>query len=242
MLQQSYESAPDLHSSSDEYARRFAGGVGRWMLDRQERCVRQAFAGRDVHTTLDVGGGHGQLCGALAALGISVTVVGSGGDVPERIASAVSSGKLIYLQSTLDPLAIADRSYDAVVSVRIVTHAPDWRRQVLELCRVARRLVVIDYPPRRSLNILTPLLFGVKKRIEGNTRTYAVFSDREMDDAFASCGFRRVYRRRQFGVPMGVHRMLGRPGISQLLEQISSYSGLSALFGSPVIAGYERHE
>ena len=43
-------------------------------------------------------------------------------------------------------LAFADRSFDAVVSLRVLMHTPDWRQCLAELCRVARERVVFDYP------------------------------------------------------------------------------------------------
>ena len=33
-------------------------------------------------------------------------------------------------------------------------HAPDWRQSIAELCRVAERLVIVDYPSARSVAAL----------------------------------------------------------------------------------------
>ena len=64
-------------------------------------------------------------------------------------------------------LPVADRSFDLVIAVRLISHVPEWRRLIAELCRVARQAVVIDYPSKSGLNALTPLLFGMKKSVEG---------------------------------------------------------------------------
>ena len=58
-----------------------------------------------------------------------------------------------------------------------------------ELCRVAERMVILDYPDIRSFNMLYSLLFRLKKRVEGNTRSYILFNRRQIATAFAAHGF-----------------------------------------------------
>ena len=55
----------DVETSSDAYARRFAGGVGRFFLGRQRDAVLALLAPFPRARVLDVGGGHGQLTGPL---------------------------------------------------------------------------------------------------------------------------------------------------------------------------------
>ena len=62
-------------------------------------------------------------------------------------------------------------------------------RLVGELCRVAERMVILDYPDIRSFNMLYSLLFRLKKRVEGNTRSYILFNRRQIATAFAAHGF-----------------------------------------------------
>src|SRR3954463_8184828 len=68
----------DIGTSSEDYARRFTGAVGRWFVATQTRItlgLLQALpAGASV---LDVGGGHGQIAPPLIKAGYEVTVVGS---------------------------------------------------------------------------------------------------------------------------------------------------------------------
>ena len=53
---------PDVETSSDGYAARFAGPAGRYMLGVQEAAVRSMLADLPPGASvLDVGGGHGQL-------------------------------------------------------------------------------------------------------------------------------------------------------------------------------------
>ena len=109
-----------------------------------------------------------------------------------------------------------------------------------ELCRVAQHRVIIDYPTSQSLNALTPLLFGAKKGIEKNTRTYELFRHRHISDHFTQQGFFRTAKRAQFAWPMVLHRALKNLPLSQALERIAKAMGLTALAGSPIIAAFER--
>ena len=50
-----------------------------------------------------------------------------------------------------------NRSFDAVVCLRVLMHTPDWRQSLGELCRVARHRVVFDYPALASAAALQAL-------------------------------------------------------------------------------------
>lgn len=230
----------DVHTASAEYAARFSGAAGRWMLGLQERMASRQLAPFAGGTVLDVGGGHGQLALPLAARGWDVTVAGS---VPSAcsadVRAAADAGRLRYLACDLLALPFPDRSFDAVLCFRLLTHCDAWERLVAELCRVARRAVVVDYPTGQSLNCVTPALFGAKKRIEKNTRTYTLFPHRRMAAAFAAHGFRRTALAKQFFLPMVLHRVLRSPALSGLAEGACRVLGLTAALGSPAIARYE---
>jgi hypothetical protein len=111
---------------------------------------------------------------------------------------------------------------------------------VATLCRLARVAVVVDYPTRRSVNAAAELLFGLKKGVEGDTRPFIVFSDAEIEGAFAGHGFSPTGRRPQFFFPMALHRGLGSAGLARALEGMASALGLTRALGSPVILRLER--
>ena len=100
--------------------------------------------------------------------------------------------------------------------------------------------MIVDYPTRRSVNVVADALFGMKKGVEGDTRPFAVFTDREIEDAFAAHGFVPTARRPQFFFPMALHRALGLASLSRGLEGIAALLGLRRLLGSPVILRLER--
>jgi 2-polyprenyl-3-methyl-5-hydroxy-6-metoxy-1,4-benzoquinol methylase len=132
-----------------------------------------------------------------------------------------------------------DKSFDVVLSFRLLPHVDVWRALVAELVRLARRAVVVDYPTQRSVNALADSLFGVKKAVEGNTRPFLVFRDSEIEKAFSDAGFRMTGRSPEFLFPMALHRGLSAAPLSRGLEGLASLTGLTGAFGSPVIARAE---
>lgn len=238
-----YPNAPDIESSTWNYATRFDGPVGQWMLRQQidatRECIAQCVPNRSDLSVLDVGGGHGQNIAVINELGHHLTIVGSTPDSNEVIKSTVKSGEVRYDVASLLSLPYEDDSFDVVICYRILSHMELWQELVGELTRVARHLVLVDYPSKRSFNIFSDLFFMLKKGIEKNTRRFGCFSDGEIDATFRSCGFSRTTRRRQFFLPMAGHRLIGNLTISKFTAAIFRKSGLTGLFGSPVIAAFQ---
>lgn len=230
---------PDIHSSSDEYAARFSGSVGQWMLDVQTEALHACLDSR-LDTILDVGGGHAQIAKPLIAAGKKVTVLGSTPDCAAQIGDEIDSGKLSFSVGDIVRLPFADKSFDAVVSFRILSHLDNWNELVAEMCRVARYAVIVDYPVWTSINILSPLLFQLKKLIEKNTRSFGLFSNAQMRREFSTHGFKQTGVHKQFVFPMALHRALKNTKISAQLENTARIMGLRSLAGSPVIGKFER--
>jgi hypothetical protein len=100
--------------------------------------------------------------------------------------------------------------------------------------------VIVDYPTTRSVNAVSGALFGVKKEIEGDTRPFRVFRDRDIETAFAAAGFAATGRRPQFLLPMALHRGLRLAAVSRTVEAAARASGITRAWGSPVILRAER--
>lgn len=227
--------APDIETSSEDYARRFEGEVGAWFLDVQKNLVLDLLTPWPRGRVLEVGGGHAQLAGALAASGYEITVHGSDPVCRERLDRLLPAGSCRFVTSDLPRLPFPDRSFDVVLAVRLLTHMSRWREMVAEMCRVASHAVIVDYPDLQSFNLLYGPLFTWKKAMEGNTRTFLTFRPREIPAELARHGFRRRTVRRQFFVPMVVHRALGKAGVSHAVERVSGSFGLTRALGSPVL-------
>ena len=229
----------DIHTSSDEYATRFSGPAGEWMLAVQEKITRGLLGGWKGSTVLDVGGGHGQLAVPLCRDGWNVTVLGSDESCRHRIQGVVDSGACRFVAGNVIELPFPDRSFDVVLCFRLLTHCERWPELVRELCRVARRAVIVDYPTGQSLNAVAPALFGAKRKFEKNTRTWRLFRHREVFAEFARSGFAPAAVRKQFFLPMVLHRMLKFRALSAGLEGLCRALGLTRRWGTPVIARFE---
>jgi 2-polyprenyl-3-methyl-5-hydroxy-6-metoxy-1,4-benzoquinol methylase len=229
----------DVETSSEGYARRFAGPVGRWFLDLQARTTVDLVSRWPRASVLDVGGGHAQIAEPLARAGCAVTVFGSDPRCAGRLEASLDAGRIRFSSGPLLHLPFPDRSFDVVTCFRLLPHTERWRDLAAELARVARCAVVVDYPTRRSVNAVSSLFFGLKKSVEGNTRPFRVFGDAEIREAFLERGFVPTARRPQFFLPMALHRAHGSRAAARLLEGVAGALALTRAMGSPVILRLE---
>ncbi len=236
----SFPETADIETSSDGYAARFAGPVGEWMLGIQLAVVRDWLRAVGAVTVLDVGGGHGQLARPLADAGFQVTVLGSDAVCRKRIEASVADGRVGFAVGNVLNLPFPPRAFDAVVSVRLLPHCERWPELIRDFCRVAQRVVIVDYPTPQSLNGLAPIFFGLKKRMEGNTRGWRDFRHTEVAAEFGKHGWRPTARTGQFFLPMALHRGLRCRPVSAGAETIFRRLGLTRKWGSPVLARMER--
>lgn len=233
----SYAETADIETSSDGYAARFSGPVGEWMLGVQESIALKWIRESSPALTLDVGGGHGQLAIPLARAGFLVAVLGSDPVCAKRIEAEVREGKIQFVVGDVIALPFPDKSFDVVISVRLLPHCKRWPELVKEMCRVARKSIIVDYPLESKLS---SLLFSAKKKLEGNTRTWLSFRHAAVQTEFERNGFKLKRRTGQFFLPMVLHRTLKCRAASACLEGICRGLGLTRRWGSPVLAEMER--
>jgi SAM-dependent methyltransferase len=236
------QETPDVETSSEGYAHRFSGEVGRFFLEVQNAAVLELLAPWPGARVLDVGGGHAQLAPALVDRGFRVTVAGSEEVCRERLDRALPPGSFDFHACDLLNLPYPDQAFDVVVSLRLLAHVERWRELVAELCRVASRAVILDFSDSRSFNQLYGPLFPWKRAVEGNTRAFHIFKPGEVAAEAARHGFGRPAERRQFFLPMVVHRALRSGGFSRVSERVSSVLGLTRWLGSPIVLRIEREQ
>lgn len=231
----------DVETASAGYASRFDSGVGRWMLERQLLATLDLLSDRTRTSILDVGGGHGQLAPDLARRGHRVSVLASSeAAVSAALKPHVRSGQVRLVTGNLREPPVAPRSFDVVLCFRMLAHAHDLPGLIAGLARPAERSIIVDYATSRSFNAVAGPLFGAKQRVEKNTRPFRVLPNDELEHLFLETGCRSTGRRPQFFWPMALHRALRSALVSRALEAPATLLGMRTMFGSPVIARFDR--
>ncbi|GIW47829.1 MAG: hypothetical protein KatS3mg078_1706 [Deltaproteobacteria bacterium] len=230
-----YPETADIETSSEDYARRFSGEVGAWFLKVQEEAVLNMLVQYPFARVLDVGGGHGQLTGPLIQKGYRVCVLGSAEVCKARIKGFLDRDQCEFVTGNILDIPFPDRAFDVVISLRLLPHVRSWRLLIKELTRVSKQAVIVDYPSKQSLNLIAPFLFRIKKSLEGNTRPYTLFRERELLEVFKLYGFTLAERYPEFFLPMVLHRIVNSKGFSLLSESVCRFIGLTRFLGSPVI-------
>jgi ubiquinone/menaquinone biosynthesis C-methylase UbiE len=227
---------PDIETSSESYAARFAGRTGRWLLDVQGCGTLQLMKAFPNSTVLEVGGGHGQLTPYLLEAGHKVTIHGSKPECMARVTKYLTTGRCEFRAGDLQQLPFPDKSHDVVIAYHLLSHLLEPEPFIAELVRVARKAVIVDFPTDRSINGVTMGLFWIKKKLEGNTRTFLTHDEKKVVNLFKRYGFRRSGRFAKFLIPMVLHRKLGIPRLSAMVEDFFRTAGMTSAFGSPVIS------
>lgn len=221
---------------------RFGGPIGEWLAEAQAALLRE-YAGPDGGgAVLDVGTGTGRAALVLADAGATVTAIDASAEML-RVATARAESRRAPIRFALGDahhLDFDSRSFDTVVSLRVLMHTPNWRQCVAEACRVARRRVIVDYPAAFSAAALQAAGRHVAHRLGARTEPYRVFTAAAIGDAFAAHGFRIARQHRQFVLPIVLHKALGSRAASERLERVLAAAGLLGLAGSPVTVLAER--
>jgi len=238
----SYEHYADQDIAERFDQLRFGGPIGALLAETQARLLLDALAPLEGAVVLDVGTGTAR--GALTLARAGARVVGLDASMEMlrvgRARAAAEAAAIAFGRADAQALPVADRSVDAVVCLRLLMHVVDWRRAVGELCRVARRRVVLDFPSARSAAALESAARRLARAAGRRVEAYRVMSERTMRRELAAHGFRVTTVRRQFVLPIALHKALGRAGVTQAVERGLEAVGLLRLVGSPVTMVAER--
>jgi ubiquinone/menaquinone biosynthesis C-methylase UbiE len=232
----SYEVYADPAMAERFDAMRFSGPIGRLIADTQERQIAAFLAPLEGRRILDVGTGTGRAAIALAKRGAVVTGVDASAEmlqVAER--RARDAGVTVtFIRGDAHGLDFADRSFDAVVCLRVLMHTPDWRASLRELCRVAADRVVFDYPSISSAAALQAVSRRVLHVFKPSVEAYRVFAGRAVAAVLRAEGFELTGQHKQFVLPIAVHKLFNSEPLTRGIEGVMAQTGLMRLFGSPV--------
>ncbi len=231
---------PAMAQSFDK--RRFSGPIGELIAKSQARVLANMVGRIQNRQMLDVGTGTGRAALILAAGGAKVTAVDASEEMlaiaRQRAAEQLLS--VTFQRGDAHALDFADRSFDAVVSLRMLMHTPEWERCVAELCRVAMRLVIVDYPSATSVALFESMTRRAMHAAGMTTEPYRVFTRSAIADAFDRNGFRIRSVHRQFVLPIAFHKAIGSRRFTLWSEHVLDRAGLLKPFGSPVTLVAER--
>jgi SAM-dependent methyltransferase len=221
---------------------RFSGPIGRFIAESQERVIAGFLAPIEGLTVLDVGTGTGRAAIALARRGAIVTGVDASTQMLDvaRTRAAEGNVNVTFAAGDAHGLAFEDGSFDAVVCLRVLMHTPDWRQSLGELCRVARKRVVFDYPALASAAALQAATRHIAAAAGSRVEAYRVFSDREVQATLGARGFQVIGTDRQFVLPIAFHKAFGSLALTSRIEGGLARIGLRSMLGSPVTLVAER--
>jgi ubiquinone/menaquinone biosynthesis C-methylase UbiE len=221
---------------------RFSGPIGRLIAETQEEVIAGFLDPLRNRSVLDVGTGTGRGAIALARRGAIVTGVDASAEMLEvaRKRAAEAGVSVTFSREDAHRLPFDDRSFDAVLCLRVLMHTPDWRRSLSELCRVARERVVFDYPAMASAALLESVARRVAHAAGARVEAYRVFTDASVRAVLRSNGYRLADTHRQFVLPIALHKKLNSAPATRRIEGALHRAGLNALLGSPVTVVAER--
>jgi ubiquinone/menaquinone biosynthesis C-methylase UbiE len=222
--------------------RRFGGPIGALIADTQARVLTD-MAGR-IHgrPILDVGTGTGRAALLFARGGAQVTGVDASEEMlaVARHRAEAEGLRVTFRHGDAHDLQFADRTFDVAVSLRVLMHTPEWRRCIAELCRVADRLVIVDYPSAVSAALLESMTRRMLYAAGVRTEPYQVFTHRTIATAFERSGFAIRSVHRQFVLPIALHKTIGSRRITEATEDLLARAHLLDIFGSPATLVAER--
>jgi SAM-dependent methyltransferase len=238
----SYTTYADPETARTFDATRFGGPIGDLVAVTQARVLANMIGTIRDRQILDVGTGTGRAALLLARGGARVTAVDASTEMlaVARRRAGEDGLSVRFLVGDAHALEFPDRSFDVAVSLRVIMHTPRWRQCVGELCRVAERLVILDYPSAHSFAALESLTRRIGHVVGLKREPYRVFMDRTVAGVFAAHGFRIRSVHRQFVLPIAFHKAIGSRRFTTTVETVLDRLGLLGFFGSPITLVAER--
>ena len=238
----SYAMYADKQMADSFEDRRFGGPIGELVAKTQARVLANMIGRIKDRSIIDVGTGTGRAAVMLALGGARVTAVDASEEmlaVARRRAAETGVG-VNFQRGDAHALKFGDRSFDVAVCLRVLMHAKDWQQCMGELCRIAERLVIFDYPSATSAAAVQSLTRRAVHAVGARTEAYRVFTHKTITRELARNNFRVRSVHRQFTMPIGLHKAIGSRRFTLFTEEVLDRAGLLRLFGSPVTVCAER--
>ena len=230
----------DKHTSSLLYAKRFEGTVGDMLLIRQAELISRFLNSIQDSSILDVGAGHGQTMPSLVRSGAIYTAYGSDQNSFETLKKVQQNTKLAfeYQHGSLCALPYPDQTFDHVISVRTMSHVPNWKTFLEELMRIAKNTVIFDFAPA-SLIWLKNIMLKLKEGHEPGTRDYTTQTLDEIIEFLKDKEFYLDQYECQFVLPLFLHRK-AKCKVFYPLERLFQKLNITQHLGGPILVLLKR--
>lgn len=214
---------------------RYGGSFGQYLENLEvETYLSMISPGSEI--ILDLGAGTGKL--SIPLILNSKNVLSADYSLHmlkiARLKSHELNIELNAVMSDAHCLCFKARTFDCVVSSRLLMHLTDWKKGINEICRVSRNELIIDLPSNFSFASLDLLFKRIKRIFLPDTQVYSNYSIRKVTEEIEKNGFQVVQTRKGFFIPLTFHRWFNNPKISNKIEIIFRSFYITELFGNPV--------
>ncbi len=213
---------------------RFGKAFGSYLHDQEVETflsMTEGYQGR----VLDVGAGTGKL--SLPLIWQTRLVISSDSSLEMlNIARGKAEKEGLMLKPVIcdaHHLCFRDKTFECVISSRVLMHLGDWEKGLSEFCRVAQ-VVVVDFPPLQGFSGLGSFFKRFISRFSVGTQKYRAIPIRSIMRELVRNDFRIVAVKKHFFMPITFHRRLNRPQLSLRVEKFFRQLGLLSLMGAPV--------
>lgn len=169
---------------SSKMANYYAREVEKFIFD----SVTAEIYTREIESNskvLDVGAGTGRLSFAYSAKGCNVTALDVSKQMLLHIENNVKNTNIITKEGSAFNLPFRDELFDAVVSMDVEMHFPNWEKILIEKIRVCRKggYIIFNSLSSENSNLLLNTEYKSFKKNNFFSRDFAVFlSDKEIHD------------------------------------------------------------
>ncbi len=215
---------------------KFSGSFGRYLLDHEVETFLSLMDG-SYERILDVGAGTGKLSIPLGMQARKIFSVDSSFEMLRVARRKAQLGSVAFRPVIGDALHLCfrDAVLDCVISSRVLMHLSDCRQGLAEVCRVAKHVVVVDFPSVVSFGGVESVFRRCRRLFKAGTESYKVFRVRTIVRELERNNFRVVEVQKQFCLPLAFHRWLDRVQASKRIEDLCKMLGLIRVLGSPVV-------
>ncbi|MFP4019704.1 MAG: class I SAM-dependent methyltransferase [Bacteroidales bacterium] len=230
----------DEHGAPDEFDKNvFGTEIGEYLRETQEKIVISMI--ENNLSVLDVGAGSGRLTIPLARKVSNVVAFDAAKEMLKKARDkAEGNSNISYTIGDAHKLPYKEESFDHVISFRMLMHVEDWRKVISEMCRVSKRYVILEVPPKLGFALLSVFLIKIIKPLGVEREPIRVFSVKELRKELKKNNFEIVLVNKQFFLPYVIHRGANSVRFTRITELILSKIGLTRVFGAPITIKAER--